>query len=53
MLVTLLITPVAILLGALVLHEALPPRAYSGFALLALGLMVIDGRVLRLLRRAK
>ncbi|WP_323782010.1 DMT family transporter [Thalassovita sp.] len=48
LLVTLLLTPVAILLGALVLGEDLPPRAYGGFLLLALGLLVIDGRVLRL-----
>jgi drug/metabolite transporter (DMT)-like permease len=46
-LVTLLIPPIAIVLGALVLGEALPPRAYGGFALLALGLLVIDGRLLR------
>ncbi len=46
-LVTLLVAPIAIVLGALVLGEALHPQAYAGFALLALGLMVIDGRVLR------
>ncbi|NUB43002.1 DMT family transporter [Fertoebacter nigrum] len=46
-LVTLLVAPVAIVLGALVLDEALPLRAYAGFALLGLGLLVIDGRVLR------
>lgn len=45
MLVTLLIVPFAIVLGALVLHESLPPRAFAGFALLALGLLVLDGRV--------
>jgi drug/metabolite transporter (DMT)-like permease len=45
-LVTLLVAPLAILLGALVLGEALPPRAYAGFALIAAGLLVIDGRVL-------
>lgn len=44
-LVTLLIAPIAILLGALVLHERLEPRAYLGFALLALGLMILDGRI--------
>jgi len=43
-LVTLLVAPVAIVLGALVLNEALPLRAYAGFALIALGLMTIDGR---------
>ena len=47
MLVTILITPIAILLGALVLGEALPAQAFFGFAILALGLIVIDGRLLR------
>ncbi|QDC09546.1 DMT family transporter [Oceanicola sp. D3] len=52
LLVTLLIPPVAIGLGALVLDEALHPRAYAGFALLAAGLLVLDGRLLRRLRPA-
>ncbi|WGW02664.1 DMT family transporter [Tropicibacter oceani] len=47
MLVTLLIPPVAIVLGALVRNEALAPQAYGGFALLALGLVVLDGRAFR------
>jgi drug/metabolite transporter (DMT)-like permease len=46
-LVTLLTAPVAIVLGALVLGEALPPRAFAGFALIAAGLVVIDGRLTR------
>ncbi|EAR52268.1 transmembrane drug/metabolite transporter family protein [Oceanicola granulosus HTCC2516] len=46
-LVTLLIAPVAIVAGAVVLGESLAPRAYGGFALLTLGLLVLDGRVLR------
>ncbi|MGD1884233.1 MAG: DMT family transporter [Paracoccaceae bacterium] len=46
MLVTLLIAPVAILLGALVRDETLAPNAFAGFALLALGLAVLDGRIL-------
>ena len=50
MLVTLMIPPVAIVLGALILNEALNPAAYAGFALLALGLIVLDGRVWRLMR---
>lgn len=50
MLVTLLIAPVAILLGAWILDETLRPAAYTGFALLAGGLLVIDGRPWRLLR---
>jgi len=47
MLVTLLIPPFAIVLGALVLGETLAPRAYAGFALLAVGLLVLDGRLFR------
>lgn len=42
MLVTLLIPPVAITLGALVLDEALTARAFWGFGLLALGLMILN-----------
>ena len=52
LLVTLMIAPIAIVLGAVVLGEELAPRAYAGFALLAVGLAVIDGRALRLFRRA-
>ncbi len=51
MLVTLLIAPVAITLGALVRNEALSPNAFAGFALLALGLAILDGRVWTLIRR--
>ena len=49
MLVTLLIPPFGIVLGALLLDETLRPAAYGGFALLALGLSVLDGRIWRLL----
>lgn len=49
---TLLVAPVAIVLGAVVLGESLAPRAYIGFCLLALGLLVLDGRILRILRKA-
>ncbi|WP_243613787.1 DMT family transporter [Shimia aestuarii] len=52
MLVTLLIPPFAIALGALVLGEALAPRAYFGFVLLALGLLVLNGRLPLPRRRA-
>lgn len=45
MIVTLLIPPVAITLGALVLGERLAPEAFAGFALLALGLIILDGRL--------
>ena len=50
MLVTLLVAPVAIVLGAWVRDETLRASAFGGFALLALGLMVLDGRIWRLLR---
>lgn len=45
MLVTLVIPPVAILLGALVLGEALAPQAFVGFALLGVGLLVLNGTI--------
>lgn len=45
MLCTLLLVPVAIIAGALVLGEALAPQAYWGFALLACGLIILDGRL--------
>jgi drug/metabolite transporter (DMT)-like permease len=53
MLVTLLIAPIAILLGAVVLDETLAPNAYKGFALLAVGLLIIDGRLIDRMRRAR
>lgn len=53
MLVTLLVAPVAIVLGALILQEKLNPNAYAGFALLALGLALLDGRVWRLMTQRK
>lgn len=49
MLVTLILVPFAIVLGALVRNESLPPSAYAGFALLGLGLALIDGRLFRAL----
>ena len=45
MICTLSVAPVAIVLGAVVLDEALPLRAYVGFGLLALGLIILDGRL--------
>ena len=51
--VTLLIPPVAILLGTIFLDESLPPRAYAGFVFLTLGLLVLDGRLLTRLRPKK
>jgi drug/metabolite transporter (DMT)-like permease len=44
MLVTLLIPAVAVAIGAVVLGERIGPEAAAGYALLALGLAVIDGR---------
>ena len=46
LLVTLLVPPVAILLGALFLGEALAPQDFIGLGLIALGLAAIDGRLL-------
>lgn len=42
MLVTLLVAPVAIILGAIVLDEALKPQAFLGFGLLAIGLLILN-----------
>lgn len=47
MLCTLLIPPIAILLGAAFLDERLAPTALAGLGLIALGLLAIDGRLLR------
>ena len=47
LLVTLLVPPVAILLGSLVLNEVIEPRDFAGLALIALGLAAIDGRLLK------
>ena len=44
MLVTLTVAPVAIVLGAVTLGEALPLNAYIGFGLLAVGLLILNGR---------
>ncbi|MEX0969805.1 MAG: DMT family transporter [Paracoccaceae bacterium] len=52
MLVTLLIPPFAIIFGAAVLTESLPTRSYAGLGLIAIGMLVLDGRVFhRLLHR--
>jgi drug/metabolite transporter (DMT)-like permease len=51
MLVTLLVPPVAILLGSLFLGETLAPQDFAGLALIALGLAAIDGRLLTKLSR--
>ncbi|MFL6764793.1 MAG: DMT family transporter [Sphingomicrobium sp.] len=49
LLVTLLVPPVAILLGGLFLNETLAPQDFLGLGLIALGLAAIDGRLLSLL----
>lgn len=51
MLVTLLIPPFAITLGATFLDETLGATALIGFAIIGTGIVVTDGRILRLLRR--
>lgn len=50
-LVTFLIPPSAILLGAVVLNEALLPRHFLGMAAIFLGLALIDGRMFKALKR--
>lgn len=46
LLVTLLVPPVAILLGSVFLGETLAPQDFAGLALIALGFAAIDGRLL-------
>jgi len=50
MIVTLLMPPISILLGAWVLNETLSPNVYVGLALLAVGLIILDGRLIAKLR---
>ncbi|MFD1882887.1 DMT family transporter [Paracoccus pacificus] len=50
-LVTFLVPVSAILLGTLFLGEVLVPRQFAGMSLIALGLVAIDGRFWRALRR--
>ena len=50
LLVTLLVPPVAIVLGALFLGETLAPQDFLGLGLIALGLAAIDGRFVSRLR---
>ncbi|MEL7280310.1 MAG: DMT family transporter [Pseudomonadota bacterium] len=47
MLVTLLVPAFAVALGAVFLGERLPPQAYAGFVIIALGLLITDGRLKR------
>ncbi len=50
MLVTLLVPVSAILLGVLILGETIQPRQFAGLSLIALGLLINDGRPLQYLR---
>ena len=50
LLVTLLVPPIAIVVGALFLGEVIAPREFAGMALIALGLATIDGRLFRIYR---
>ena len=52
MLVTLIVPPIAIVLGAVFLGEELRPSAYVGFAILALGLLILN-KTLKLPRMLK
>ena len=51
MLVTLLVPPFAVTLGALFLDESLSGGAFAGFGLIGMGLLVTDGRWLRTVKR--
>jgi drug/metabolite transporter (DMT)-like permease len=53
LLVTLLVPPVAIFLGATFLGETLAPQDFFGLGLIAIGLAAIDGRVLRALSKRR
>jgi drug/metabolite transporter (DMT)-like permease len=50
-LVTLLVPASSVAFGALALGERPPARAFLGLALIAAGLALIDGRLLRKLRK--
>jgi drug/metabolite transporter (DMT)-like permease len=53
LLVTLLVPPVAIVLGGLFLGEVLAPQDFIGLALIALGLAAIDGRLISVIRQRR
>ena len=53
LLVTLLVPPVAILLGWLFLSEVIGPRDFAGLGLIAVGLAAIDGRLLSVAARVR
>ena len=51
LLCTLIIPPIAIFLGVIFLDEVLTARLWGGFILIAFGLLLIDGRILLLLKK--
>ena len=51
LLVTLLVPPTAIVMGGLIFGEQLTSSQFAGFGIIALGLALIDGRLLAPLRR--
>ena len=51
LLVTLLIPISAIILGVFLLDESLEPQHLSGMAVISLGLLIMDGRLLQFLRK--
>ncbi len=53
MLVTLLIPPIAIILGAWVLGEAIAISALIGFGIIAIGMIILDGRLAAKISRSK
>ena len=53
MLVTLIVPPVAVVLGASLRSESLGLNAYAGFAMLVCGLLILDGRIEQRLRRRR
>jgi drug/metabolite transporter (DMT)-like permease len=52
-LVTLLVPPVALLLGGLFLHEHLGWSTLAGMALILIGLIALDGRLTKVVRRSR
>ena len=51
LLVTLLIPVSAIILGVFLLDESLEPQHLSGMAVISLGLLIMDGRLLQFFRK--
>ena len=53
LLVTLLVPPVAILVGSIFLGESLAPQDFLGLGLIAIGLAAIDGRLVSVLSKRR